>query len=113
MARDGCEHFSFGSFLPFLEAEARPQVLMMSSPSADQFDVVKAAEALLESAREFAAAVEAGNLSKPAEEEMRRKLGGAAQKIASQTLSPVDLTKSEFVAVSGPAAFLPVPTTGR
>ena len=86
---------------------------MSPPPSADQFDVVKAAEALLESAREFAAAVEAGNLSKPAEDEMRRKLGGAAQKMASETLLPVDLTKSEFVAVSGPAALLPVLTVGR
>ena len=86
---------------------------MSPPPSTDQFDVVKAAEALLESAREFAAAVEAGNLSKPAEDEMRRKLGGAAQKMASETLSPFDLTKSEFVAVSGPTALLPVLAVGK
>lgn len=66
----------------------------------DQFDVVKAAEALLESSKAFASAVEAGSLSKPAEDDMRRSIAGAAKKIAAETLSPTDLAKSEYVVVS-------------
>lgn len=66
----------------------------------DQFDVVKAAEALLESAKVFASAVEAGGVSKPAEDEMRRSIAGAAKRIAVETLSPTDLAKSEYVVVS-------------
>ena len=69
-------------------------------PPVDQFDVVKAAEALLESARQLAAAVQAGSLGKPAEDDLRRALGLAAQKIASETLPPVDVAKSEFIVVS-------------
>ena len=69
-------------------------------PSGDQFDVVKAAEALLGSAKAFASAVHSGNLSKPAEDDMRRSISGAAQKIAAETLSPMELAKSEYVVVS-------------
>lgn len=86
----------------------------------DQFDVVKAAEALLESAKAFASAVQAGNLSKPAEDEMRRSVAGAAKKIAAETLSPTDLAKSEYVVVSDAChrllscwAHAPPPPDGR
>ncbi|KAK0735931.1 hypothetical protein B0T18DRAFT_441495 [Schizothecium vesticola] len=48
-------------------------------------------------AKAFASAVQAGNLSKPAEDDMRRSIGGAAQKMAAETLSPIDLAKSEYV----------------
>jgi hypothetical protein len=68
----------------------------MAAPT-NQFDIVKAAEALLESAKALAAAAEAGNLSNPDEENLRRTLGTAARKMAYETLPPPDLAKSEWV----------------
>ncbi|KAK1831492.1 Demethylsterigmatocystin 6-O-methyltransferase [Podospora conica] len=91
------------------------------APPGDEFDVVKAAEALLESAKSFASAVQAGSLSKPVEDGMRKSIAAAAEKIAAETYAPIDRAKSEYIVMADLAisnilmswkAFDLIPTSG-
>lgn len=74
--------------------------------SSHGFDLVKAAEALLENAKTLAAATKPGEDDN--ELELRRSIARTAKKIAFETAPKIEVVKADWIVVSHPQLGVPI-----
>jgi hypothetical protein len=67
--------------------------------SKSDFDLIQAAESLLEDAKNLVAATQSGPTSNDEEIILRQGIAQAAKKIAFETAPPIDVVKSDWIVV--------------